>query len=228
VFDLGSRTGVWVNGQRCSASALSEGDRVTVGPFGLLVHAAEGLTSMSMGPGEPEAKQPSEAAPAAPAARLFSPASAADAPTKSPCGDEAEADPLQSDISATWERLNSWRSQLQSGTAALEEQQRTVSVRELEVDARDAAMRGQLHDVARFHEQVIARERELAAKAAQVQAELDVLEAGKKTAAQRDADLDRRDQELSRREHAVAQRWTRILATTCPHCQKPISFGNVD
>ncbi|MDO8630680.1 MAG: FHA domain-containing protein [Phycisphaerales bacterium] len=35
LFDLGSRSGVWVNGQRCEISMLVDGDRLTIGPFGI-------------------------------------------------------------------------------------------------------------------------------------------------------------------------------------------------
>jgi pSer/pThr/pTyr-binding forkhead associated (FHA) protein len=35
IYDLGSRNGVWVNGQRRELSHVAEGDRITIGPFGL-------------------------------------------------------------------------------------------------------------------------------------------------------------------------------------------------
>ena len=39
IFDLGSRGGLWVNGQRCSLTLLHDGDCITVGPFGLAIGA---------------------------------------------------------------------------------------------------------------------------------------------------------------------------------------------
>ena len=109
----------------------------------------------------------------------------------------------------------------------MEEQQSGIAARESELEVRDAALRGQLHDITRFNEQLTVRERELAAQRAQLQAEFEVLESGKKDAAIRDADLAKRDQEARRREQVVAQRWARLVATRCPHCQKPINIGNM-
>ncbi len=230
VFDLGSRTGLWVNGERCSLTPLHDGDRLTVGPFGLLVHAIERTAAVRM---------ESSPLPAIPdPLEMLRPAASASATASAPAyGAGATAvleddrapgpDPLQKDIGGAWQHLNSWRTQLRHGEKALEEQQQGLTAREAGLDARDAALRGQLHDVTRFTEQVVARERELAARAAQIQAESDVLEAGKTAAQQREADLDRREKELASRDHALAQRWSRLLATTCPHCRKPINVGNV-
>jgi chromosome segregation ATPase len=136
-------------------------------------------------------------------------------------------DNLPGDVTETWERLNLWRSQLRNGASALDEQQNSLEARAAELDARDAALRGQLHDVSRFHEQILARERELAAKVAELQAAADALAEARKACDQREAELAKRDQEMNRREHALAQRWTRLLATTCPHCRQPVNVGNV-
>lgn len=241
-FDLGSRTGIWVNGQRCSLTPLQDGDRLTAGPFGLAVNASE-LPAMAMpevvsapppapipAPQPAIVEPPREASPfaraAAKAQTVVAPPPAAPAPT-APVAEEPPAEQLGQGITQTWEQLNSWRTQLRNGAIALEAQQNDLVAKEAELEARDAALRGQLHDVTRFHEQITVRERELAAKMAQMQAELDVLEAGKKEAELRDADLARRDQEVHRREQAVAQRWARLVATRCPNCKKPINIGNM-
>ena len=134
---------------------------------------------------------------------------------------------LHGNISETWERLNLWRAQLRDGASALDEQQSNLEARMAALDAKDAALRGQLHDITRFHEQILARERELAANVAQLQAGADALAEARKACDEREAELERRDQEITRREHALAQRWSRLSATTCPHCRQPINVGNV-
>jgi pSer/pThr/pTyr-binding forkhead associated (FHA) protein len=250
VFDLGSRTGIWVNGQRCSLTPLQNGDRLTAGPFGLAVNASElpavALPEVVSAPAPvlpappPVVEPPHEASPFARAAAkaqaapalppAVAPASAPEmaVPAAAPAPQEpTPAEPLGQGITQTWEQLNSWRTQLRNGAIALEAQQNDLAAKEAELDARDAALRGQLHDVTRFHEQITVRERELAAKMAQMQAESDVLEAGKRDAELRDADLARRDQEAHRREQALAQRWARLAATRCPTCKKPINIGTL-
>jgi hypothetical protein len=99
--------------------------------------------------------------------------------------------------------------------------------RETEFEARDAALRGQLHDVSCFHEQVLARERGLAAQAALIQADRDTLAAAQKACADCEAGLAKRDEELHRREHVLAQRWSRLQTIICPHCAKPVNLGQV-
>lgn len=256
VFDLGSRSGIWVNGQRCSLTPLQDGDRLTAGPFGLAVNASE-LPAMAMPEVLSEPAPPPPIAPpapppvvveppreASPFARAAAKAQNAPAPTPAPVASpspvaqpvisapsmsvpETPTEPVGQGITQTWEQLNNWRTQLRNGAAALEAQQNDLAAKEVEMEARDAALRGQLHDVTRFHEQITIRERELAAKMAQMQAESDVLEAAKKEAELRDAELARRDQEVHRREQAIAQRWARLVATRCPNCKKPINIGNM-
>jgi uncharacterized protein (DUF3084 family) len=108
----------------------------------------------------------------------------------------------------------------------LGERQESLAARESEFDARDAALRGQLHDITRFNEQLAQREGDVAARAAQIQADADAVAALKKEAAERDVELQRRIEEVSRRENVLAQRWSRIQSTTCPHCRKPINVGS--
>jgi len=240
IFDLGSRTGLWVNGQRCSLTPLYNDDRITAGPFGLTVHCLERSastrvdepTARSTAHPSPNLAQGDEGRSAAdcatpPQAPAVQSSCTAAAPGPAQTAAEPALDNLPGDITETWERLNLWRSQLRNGASALDEQQNSLDARAAELDARDAALRGQLHDVSRFHEQMLARERELAAKVAELQAAADALAEARKACDQREADLAKRDQEMNRREHALAQRWTRLLATTCPHCRQPVNVGNV-
>jgi uncharacterized protein (DUF3084 family) len=140
---------------------------------------------------------------------------------------EPELENLHGDLSEAWERLNLWRAELRNGASALDEQKAGLQAREAEVDAKDAALRVQLYDISRLHEQISTRERELAAKVAQLQAGEDALAVARKACDQRVDDLARRDKELKRRENALAQRWSRLSAITCPHCRKPVNIGNV-
>lgn len=239
VFDLGSRSGVWVNGQRCEISVLADGDRLTIGPFGLGVCDPDRKPSPTQA--RPAGDQPERAGSAAlpgsaksagsGAARLQAFPADHTAGAAAPVASEQEAgalrlDPLQDNIVEAWQRLNHWRTQLQRDTNLLGEQQDSLAARESEFDARDAALRGQLHDITRFNEQLAQREGDLLARAAQIQADADAVAALKKAAAERDIELQRRIEEVSRRENALAQRWSRMQSTTCPHCRKPINVGS--
>ena len=239
IFDLGSRTGLWVNGQRCSLTPLQNDDRISVGTFGLSLKCLEPSvgTHVDMPVVQPFAGVLTpphidgvhEIAPKAsphesPTAAGSTFAAQADRPYANA---EPELENLQGNLSEAWERLNLWRALLRDGASALDEQRSSLHAREAEVDAKDAALRGQLYDITRFHEQITTRERELAAKIAQLQAGTDALAKARNACDQREDDLARRDQEMIRREHAVAQRWSRLSAINCPHCRKPVNVGSV-
>jgi len=239
IFDLGSRTGLWVNGQRCSLTPLQNDDRISVGTFGLSLKCLEPSvgTHVDMPVVQPFAGVLTpphidgvhEIAPKAsphesPTAAGSTFAAQADRPYANA---EPELENLQGNLSGAWERLNLWRALLRDGASALDEQKAGLHAREAEVDAKDAALRGQLYDITRFHEQISTRERELAAKIAQLQAGTDALSKARNACDQREDDLARRDQEMIRREHAVAQRWSRLSAINCPHCRKPVNVGSV-
>jgi len=232
VFDLGGRSGLWVNGQRTSLTPLQDGDQLNAGPFALMINSpdlAGAMERVAAAPSivePPREKSPFASVAATKASPPVAPAPVrAAGPVKTSLADPPAAEPMEQNISEAWERLNSWRTQLRNGAMAIEEQQNGLAARTAELDARDAALRGQLHDVTRFNEQITVRERELAARMAQMQAEFDVVEAAQKTAEERDAELNKREQDLHRREQAVAQRWARLTATRCPHCKKPINVG---
>lgn len=239
IFDLGSRTGLWVNGQRCSLTPLQNDDRITVGAFGLLlkclepsvgthldmpvVQALDGfLTPPPIG-GVHEIT-PETSPHESPTAADSTIAAQVDRPY---ANTEPDLENLQGNLTEAWERLNVWRAQLRDGASALDEQRTGLHAREAEIDAKDTALRGQLYDVTRFHEQISARESELAAKTAQLQAGTDALTKARSACEQREDDLARREQEMIRRENAVAQRWSRLSATICPHCRQPLNVGNV-
>lgn len=239
IFDLGSRSGLWVNGQRCSLTPLQNDDRITVGAFGLSLKCLEPSVGTHL---DTPVVPPLAAFLTPPLIGEVHDFALKASPNESPTATgstavtqaehphayaEPELENLQGNISEAWKQLNLWRAQLRDGASALDKQQTSLHVREAEVDAKDAALRGQLHDITRFHEQVSTRERELAAKIAQLQAGADALAEARIACDQREADLARREQEISRRENAVTQRWSRLSATNCPHCRQPINVGNV-
>ena len=239
IFDLGSRTGLWVNGQRCSLAPLQHDDRITVGTFGLSLKCLEPSIGTQLDspvvqlPGEfltaPPIDGVSEITPKTPphASPIAADSAVAVQVDRPYSNAEPELENLHGNLSEAWERLNLWRAELRSGAAALDEQKAALLVRETEVDAKDAALRVQLFDVSRLHEQISTRERELAAKVAQLQTGEDALAAARKACEQHVDDLARRDKELKRRENAVAQRWSRLSAITCPHCRRPVNIGHV-
>ncbi|MBI1826154.1 MAG: FHA domain-containing protein [Planctomycetes bacterium] len=261
IFDLGGRTGIWVNGQRTSLAPLVDGDRVTFGPFGVAVqygHAADSTASITNSAGKllSNATVPIAPAPISdlqskisnlqsqisnsqsqvtnlqsqisdspshssnPKSQISNPVAGATSPDESatqPTFPDVP-DALQTQINTTWEGLNRWESRLKADASIIGEQQTSLTRREAEIDARDAALRGKLHDVERFNEQVLARESDSASNAAKIQASLDDLIARQKAADERDRELVRRQEELQRRENALTQRWTRLQSTTCAKC----------
>ena len=238
VFDLGSRSGIWVNGQRSEVAVLTDGDRLTVGQFGFGVRIADRKCSpVSAQPENSAPKEPSAPAPPLTPRRAIPsvtpPPTALDSTTASTNAapsqeEESAADPLGHNIADAWQRLNQWRTQLQKDAGLLGERQDQLATRESELDARDAALRGQLHDITRFNEQLAQREAELLARAAKVQCDSDAMAALQVAAAEREVELQRRNEEVTRRENALAQRWSRMQSTTCPHCRKPINVGSAN
>lgn len=235
IFDLGSRTGLWVNGRRCSIAPLQDDDRITVGSFGLSLQCLEPSVSIHLD--EPVVRPiaefltpppthgvhdiaPQASVPESPAAAPINLAEQVDRPYAET---ESNLENLQSNLSEAVKLLNVQREQLRDGASAIEELKTTAHARE--TDAQEAVLRGQLHEITRFHEQVLTRERELAANIAQLQAGADSLAEARKACEQREADLDQREEEMSRRERAIAQRWSRLSAVTCPHCRKPLNVA---
>lgn len=243
VFDLGSAAGLWVNGQRCSLTPLDDGDCLTVGPFGLSVHYCERSLLEAK---SPTAEWADELVPDPSSSRattdepgeavIQNPLRAGDARDGSSedfvstekqgrSVDAADPKKLAPNIAEMWEHLNSLQSQLDRDTSTLSQQESDLSARMEELDAKDAALRGQLHDITRFNEQLTTREQELARLSAQLQVEKDTSAADQNAWAAKDADLQRRASEVQRRERAVTQRLSRLSSAVCPHCGKPTNLG---
>ncbi len=236
IYDLGSRNGVWVNGQRRELSHIAPGDRLTVGPFGLQLEVQNQTIALSASrsvlPVDSGVKKSVEQARTSAAANTSNnpadaaPPQAARDPVQARAASPVESyDPSGTNIAEAWERLNLWRAQLRNDTAALAERQASLSTREAEVNARDAAFREQFENNARLHDQFAAREKELAERAALVQQEQNVLNESQKDFLDKQIESQKKEEELHRREQAMAQRWSRMQSTVCPHCQKPVSLG---
>ncbi len=239
IFDVGSRSGICVNNQHCSLTPLDNGDRITLGPFTLTVgRSMDGDDSGVKG--ETAAERNGTTTDAA-GSEVLGPTHTPDdcaapvetqgssvAPTDTP-GARARSDgseTLSEQISHSWGDLNEWESRLQADASTLEDRQEGLAQREAALDAREAELRGKLHDVERFHEQVSAREQAVAAQAAQTQIDRDNVAAAERACREKQIELNQREAEIERREHVVAQRWSRCLASTCPHCGKAVNVGN--
>ncbi len=251
IFDLGSRTGLIVNNERCNLGRLREGSQFVIGPFIMGVGAAVVVPNNA-----PAAKAPSQPSKEKPAAEsqakniaipgapkmASAPPSAATPPPKptAPALDmgavmggtdpvrslsqiESELSTLQRGLTESWERLNSWQTRLLADANALNKQEHNLATREADVDAKDAELRGQLHDLTRIQEQLVEREKDLSEQAAQMRAQQDAVELLQQSCAERESDVAKKSEELQRREHVFAQRWSRLLAAKCPHCGKPVS-----
>ncbi len=223
LYDLGSRSGVWVNGRRCEMHPLSNGDRLTVGPFGLAVQMNESRPTPCGGATTQSRAQstPSTSVGAKPA--VNEPTNDEESVVEPNAG--PKLDPINTNIADAWQRLNQWRAQLQRDAGHIDEQQSGLKTREAELDARDAALRGQLHDITQFNDKLAQRERELFEHGARIQTEADALAVAKREAAEREVELQKRIDEITRRENALAQRWSRMQSIICPNCQKPLSLG---
>ena len=211
VFDIGGENGILVNGKCCPQALLSEGDRITVGPFGLQLGFED--------PGQDGWSMPTPDASAVPELTL------------DPSNDcrtlESQLDALRNNITQSWERLSSWHSQLLDNAGALSRQEADMATRESGLDTRDAMLQGQLHDVSRHHEQLTERRQELGALVSRLQAQEEQLAQDQEECADREAEIARHAEELSHREHVLAQRASRLPAAVCPHCGRPAEVREV-
>ena len=205
VFDLGSRAGLWVNGERSSLARIEDGDTITVGPFGLSIHTGS-VRATSPATGAPSGDQEVEPEPGQ--------------PTRPLSEIESELTTLHDSITNTWERLNSWQSQVREGLT--DDAGAEVPDRAAALEAKDAELRGKLHDVECLHEDMARREQDLARDRARLQADQDALMVAQRALQEREKDFETQAAELQRRENALAQRWTRLRSATCPNCGKPL------
>lgn len=220
VFDLNGQGSVLVNGRPGTVAALSDGDRVSVGPFGLRIGfpCASGTDPLvSSSPVHPDGAN----------GGVDETVNAAAVPSSAGAAGDIDAlharlDALRENIDDSWERLNACQVVYEGGSDAAAEGVADTESEEHGVEAHDAAIRGRLHDVARCQEQLAERELEIERQFSKLQAEAEILTSRRDAIDKRDAELNRRADEVKRREHAVAQRWTRLFAAKCPQCGEQV------
>lgn len=258
VFDISTKGGIWMNGQRASLAMVKDGDGLTIGPFGITI--AYNLPSpMSVAAAIPPASATlggglgSKQADAAASCE----AAAARTATTGRLGDlDAALSDLERNLTDAWEQLNNWDSPPTNGSESETAPAQTaapapatsgataqapaaepapvqpagptaaeLAALSAELEAKEAAVRGRLHDVTRFHEQIVEREKDVAAETARLQEERDALAQAQREFEAKEADLARRLQEVQSRENATAQRLTRMRTANCPHCGKPVNLS---
>ncbi len=244
IFDLVGRGGLRINGHVCGSAVLAHGDRVSLGPLALVLEAPEWSTKVQGNKAGQSSMQrlvlaESEREARARAGKAFS-AKPPALPTPGRANQRIEnRDPdssqdlvkiarelaaLQQHIGTSWDRLNSWEAK-EAATSVSSEKKLNLATKEAALDAKDAMLRGQMHEISRYHEQLAARERELAAQLAKLQAQRDELASIERAHSKRTTEMDQRWEELKRREHVLAQRWARLSTVTCPNCGEPINTG---
>ncbi|MCH9034075.1 MAG: FHA domain-containing protein [Planctomycetes bacterium] len=241
IFDLGSRSGVSINENPISIGPLHRGDRIGIGPLTLMIlpgpqdtqHRSDAIErptrhGLSDPPGASTSSQsnPDRAIVPLDICNIEQHASGdgTEPPLPSLGHIQTELNALESNISESWDRLNNWQSRLKEDESSLDAKTRSLAARRSALNAKDAALRGHLHDVTCFHEQVLAREKELGRQLTAIQEERDEVQKAVLETEKREQEVTRRLAELRRREHVVAQRWTKLQRAACPHCGKSLQL----
>ncbi len=231
-FDLGGREGILLNGQPTSMAKLRRGDRIRLGPFSLCVGGGDAAgtpksDAAASGMGSDEANSGQVAS-----GRLDFDADrngngtgvlgkgdtsgdlAADAVAIS-----SELDSLRLGITEAWHRLNIPTTE---PTSADRESTPVDAEVEKELDSRDAALRGHLHELTVLQERLHDREHEVTALTVRLETEKARVAREQRAASRREKDLQKQTEDLSRREHVFAQRWAKMKQAKCPHCGESI------
>lgn len=254
VYDLGSRSGVVVNGSRCILASLKAGEHLGIGPCTLRI-GVQGATSAPLPPQEagPQGDATETELPAVPDPASFrSPPATHDdqrdsseriasqdsagasragvryEPDSTLVETEQHLDALEESIADSWQRLNNWRERIQPGTDPFEGGRQDGTALRVELDGKEAALRGLLHDLTRYHEQISARERELAEMLDGIGLEQEKLTKARLECSERNNELSTLERKLKRGENGLAQRWARLGQATCSHCGKPVRAGGTD
>lgn len=209
VFDLGSRSGLHVNDQRCSLTPLHHDDIITAGPFKLRVQRilSEGSASFIEKPNRGELViEPPHSEP----------------PHGTAQQEEVSAALLSHDLSSSWKGLNRWELDARPCSSEGADGRDSLGAWEEELERKEAALRGKLHDLERFNELIENRERHVNALAVRNKEEAERLVEERIDLNERIAALEKEMAELRRRETAVTQRWSRMKAMRCAQCGTPI------
>lgn len=233
VFDLGGRNGIHVNEQPCSITSLYNGDVINIGPFSLNISSPQSPVS----PQKTEARQSSAlpdedykqrmsdlAKSTDPSTETNSTSPFAAAVKKSKEEKEAQKKNLGEDISETWEQLNSWKTRLEKNETALNKQETNLTTRAGELDERDAAIRGQLHDITRLQEEVQEAEQKIEKENSQIQSDREAIVKAQKQRTEQEKEIKRKLAELQKREQAMSQQLLRLQNLNCQDCGAKIQI----
>ena len=163
IFDLSAESATLVNGQPAGPAPLRPGDRLQVGRIELALAGSDGELA--------------EAAPAGRAQDL--PAATWGSGTSSSSPQQARSDSgldeierklalLREDIATSWRSFNARRGEIERGDHAAERQ---PARSEADFDRQDAALRGRLHDLTGYQEELATREAELRTQRAALEAD---------------------------------------------------------
>jgi len=187
VFALSADAPTLVNGRSVGLAPIEPGDRLRLGEAVLAYVPDECTLVEEITPHvEPE---PQSEPPGPSASRDLSPGSASD-PGLGELGKKLAV--LREDISLSWQRLNDWQGEVAGAAEALERQPCRLESQWGESERHDAALRGRLHDLTAFQEELSTRQAEL-------RAERETLDADRAGLARRARELDRREELLDRR-----------------------------
>jgi len=221
VFDL-SGTGLAIDGESVAQARVRPGQVLTIGKHRLRL--VDNLMSSVAGP---VAKPASRDVHAGVRPVGGHPAASTNRPSRSPAASvssdvgtadlsEQASEPLarvvaklaelQAEVGDSWERLNTPTSQRADESAAFDPLPSDLNTIARELDKRDAALRGHLHDLTRLLEQLVDHERGLTAQSKRIHEERLKLFSDQASWAKRKEELDRQATQLARLERMLADR----------------------
>lgn len=231
VFDLGGRGGIWVNGTHKPIAILSAGDRITIGPLGLQLgpidrHATDASAGKSPATNSSGTTTESTASSGQESVRQASshgnPSPRETQKDDEPVSLDTGLAALKSEIAGAWEKLNTWPTPIWNTETELTALPSSADDRS---DETDAAIRGQLHDLQHLRDQLATREKQLAKRTEKLEARENELDTRHQALDVSAKQIEERVEGVTRRERVVAQRWSRLLAATCPNCAHPFASG---
>lgn len=233
VFDLGGRNGLRVNDQPCSITFLYNEDCIQIEQYQLTILApkspkapgTEDPRKSTVLPNEEFKQRMSHLAEKKGSSK----------PDKKPVdgsgvskNQHSTIEDINTDITETWDKLNSWQFRLEKNATALNKQETNIANRLSELEEKDASIRGQLHDITRLQEEVQEAERKVAKEKAQIQSDREAVAKAQKQRTEQETEMKRRLAELKRREQVLSRKWSRLENTNCAHCGEQIDAGSLD
>jgi pSer/pThr/pTyr-binding forkhead associated (FHA) protein len=208
LYDLIAGDGPRTDGDKAAIRALTPGETVEIGPCRLRV-VPSAPPKAPTGVEEPKPReQPSKQE--EPTSSDSPPPSGSASETQRPIArslTELQDDiaSIQQRIGETWESLNESAADAVDSRPALVPSKDDLFALATQLNQREAAVRGFLHDMTRCHEQLVRWEKELAARAARIHDERLKLYQDQASWAKRKAEIARRASELDRRERTLRE-----------------------